>query len=108
MENTKIFTEYIAVERDAEAMAARIRVSSGKISKTIPVSSQCLIDIDENQRILNIELLGPSAEMIAARRPSLAIDLTKASATYSALAISAPTNVKTVLGADISNDVAVS
>jgi uncharacterized protein YuzE len=75
MDSSQSYNEFIQAVRDAEAGACRIRVSAGDVASTVPVGEQCLIDMDKDGRVLSIELLGPSAEMNAATRPYLAIDL---------------------------------
>jgi len=51
------------VSFDRIADASYIKISNKKIKKTISVSDYCNIDIDENDRIVGIELLFVSEYM---------------------------------------------
>lgn len=88
MDTEQFSYEYVRVTHDKEARASRLRVGVGAVARTIPAGEQCLIDIDKEGRVLTVELLGPSAEMLAADRPSLALDLVTGTANYYGPAIS--------------------
>lgn len=49
------------IEFDRKANAAYIRISSQKVVKTVPVTDECMIDLDSKNKVVGIELLSISS-----------------------------------------------
>ena len=66
--------QFIKITHDPIATASMIRLNDGQIARTIEVSDQCFVDLSADNKVLGIELLGPSTEINVAEFPDLAID----------------------------------